>query len=108
VNSDSDDTTIIQTLLNSDDTPTRQLRPVDQTRLRSNITIVDANFADLEEFVTGDLREDAYLVQGENPSVHAGRESANSAASYNDYWPDIPPSRSLSLRLTQRYTDSQR
>jgi hypothetical protein len=63
VSSHSDDTlTTIQRLLTGDDILTRQLRAIDRTRLQSTLTIIDANFADLEGFIDGDLREDAYFV----------------------------------------------
>lgn len=55
-------TTTIQQLLTDDDTPSRQLRPADRTRLQSTIAIIDANFADLEEFIDGDLHDDAYFL----------------------------------------------
>lgn len=52
----------IETLLGESVTPSRRLRRVDRTRLQSALTTAEINFAELEEFVDGHLREDAYFI----------------------------------------------
>lgn len=52
----------IQTILGESVTPTQRINRTDRTRLQAALTMTETNFAELEEFVDGHLREDAYFI----------------------------------------------
>ncbi len=57
-----EDSETIETLLGYPVAPSYRLRKGDRTRLQAALTTAESNFAELEEFVDGHLREDAYFM----------------------------------------------
>jgi hypothetical protein len=65
------DPTIIQSLLDSPYSPRQRLRSADRTRLATARTIVDSSYADIVEFIDGDLPDDPYFVVAVDDDVQA-------------------------------------
>lgn len=63
------DPTTIHALLGDDCPPQRRLRPSDRERIVSAQAILTSSYADLVEFIEGDIHEDPYFVVVSNNEV---------------------------------------